>query len=170
VGVALAGVGVAIETAALHALPWVPLVLAVSFALYGIVRKGAPVDASTGLLIECVILFIPAAILVAGLQQVSRSHFGHSAVLTFFLVIAGPATVAPLAAFAFAARRLPLSVVGVLQFISPTLQFLCGLFEGESIGPASILAFAFIWTGVGVFLYGVLRPRAARTQAPPLRA
>jgi chloramphenicol-sensitive protein RarD len=170
-GVALAAAGVALQAAALKALPVVPLTLAVSFAAYGVVRKRVPVDAAAGLLVECVILFVPAAVLVAVLEARGLGHFGHGSVLTLLLVLAGPATVLPLTAFAFAARRLPLSVVGVLQFISPTLQFCCGLLEGERLGPAALLSFAFIWSGVAVFLYGLGRRATDPTpSAAPAKA
>jgi len=157
IGVALAVVGVAVQAVALGALPWIPIALALSFASYGAVRKRAVADAQTGLLIECVILAVPALLYVGSLAAKGTGHFGHMPLLTLLLFLAGPATVGPLAAFAFAARRLPFSTVGFLQFLTPTLQFFCGLALGERLAPLSLLAFAFIWAGVAVFAWGLFR-------------
>ena len=88
------------------------------------------------------------------LQASGAGHFGRGAAVTILLMLAGPATVVPLALFAWSARRLPLSAVGFLQFIAPTLQFLVGLAFGEPFTPMRALSFAFIWLGVGVFAFG----------------
>jgi len=167
IGVALAAAGVLVQALALHALPFVPLVLAFSFGGYGAVRKFDRADAQTGLFVECVFLLIPALILLAVLGSRGALHFGHGAAVSLLLVLAGPATVLPLAAFAFAARRLPLSMIGALQYLSPTLQFLCGLALGERLRPATVLAFSLIWAGVVVFSVGAVQDarRGAHKQA-----
>jgi chloramphenicol-sensitive protein RarD len=154
IGVALAAIGVGVQALALGAVPWIPLVLAFSFASYGAVRKHADVDAATGLLVECLVLAPPALILVAALGFSGAGHFGRAPTLTALLILAGPLTVAPLTAFAFAARRLPLGLIGFLQFISPTLQFACGVYLGERLAPSNLLAFGFIWAGVATFVLG----------------
>jgi chloramphenicol-sensitive protein RarD len=154
IGVGLASVGVAVQALALHAAPWIPIALALSFGGYGVVRKTAATDAQTGLLVECLILAVPAAAMMAVLEAHGQARFGHAPLSSAMLFVSGPATVAPLAAFAFAARRLPLSSVGFLQFITPTLQFLCGLWLGERLAPLSLLAFAFIWAGALAFAWG----------------
>jgi chloramphenicol-sensitive protein RarD len=164
-GFVLAAIGVGIQAVALRALPWIPLALAVSFGSYGAVRKWAQADARTGLLIECVLLFFPAVIVLWLQHRTGHSHFGRAPGLTLLLFLAGPATVAPLVAFAFAARRLPLSVVGFMQFLTPTLQFCCGLLLGESLSAGSLAAFAFIWAGVAVFAWGAFFPRSSATRA-----
>ncbi len=157
IAVGLAAVGVAIQTAALGQIPAISLSLATTFCIYAILRKRAKADAQTGLFIECVYLTIPALLYVLHLQASGAGHFGAGAAVTILLMLAGPATVVPLALFAWSARRLPLSAVGCLQFIAPTLQFLVGLAFGEPITPMRALSFAFIWLGVGVFAFGAWR-------------
>lgn len=154
--IALATVGVIIQGLALGEFPWVSLVLAFSFAGYGIVRKQAKADAQTGLLVECLILAVPAVIFAAWTVAHGQGVFGRSLGPTLLLLLCGPATVVPLALFAFAARRLPLTIVGFLQFIAPTLQFMVGLWQGEAMTPMRALSFVFIWAGVGVFALGAI--------------
>jgi chloramphenicol-sensitive protein RarD len=157
IAVGLAAVGVAVQTAALGQVPAISLSLATTFCIYAILRKRAKADAQTGLFIECVYLTIPALLYVLHLQASGAGHFGAGAAVTILLMLAGPATVVPLALFAWSARRLPLSAVGFLQFIAPTLQFLVGLAFGEPFTPMRALSFAFIWLGVGVFAFGAWR-------------
>jgi chloramphenicol-sensitive protein RarD len=151
VAIALAAVGVVLQGVASHAAPWIPLILAFSFCAYGLVRKTAAVSAQTGLLVECVYLAIPALAYVLWLSAGGHGVFGKAPAPTLLLLLCGPATVVPLALFAFAARRLPLTLVGFLQFIAPTLQFFCGLSAGETLSPVAAISFAFIWAGVAVF-------------------
>lgn len=158
-----AGVGVALQAAAAGAVPWVALALAFSFCGYAVVRKRASAPAQTGLFVECLILAVPAAAFVAWSLAHGVGSFGHRADTSWLLFLCGPATVAPLACFAIAARRLPLTVLGLLQFISPTLQFMVGAADGEPLTPLRLLSFAFIWAGVAVFAAAaVLRGRAER--------
>ncbi len=162
-GLAAAGVGV--QTAALGAVPWVSLALALSFCAYGIVRKRARAPAQAGLAAECAILFIPA---VAALAWMAAQPGGEVALLrgpdtAALLLACGPATVAPLACFAIAARRLPLTTLGFLQFVGPTIQFGVGVANGESLTPLRLASFALIWAGVAVFVGAALwRGRAER--------
>lgn len=154
IAMALAAVGVLIQGLALGEVPWVSLVLAFSFCGYGVVRKQAAVSAQTGLLVECLLLVIPAIAYAAFLTHAGQGVFGKHTTPTLLLIACGPATVVPLALFAFAARRLPLTLVGFLQFIAPTLQFGVGVLAGELLTPARILSFVFIWAGVAVFAFG----------------
>ena len=108
IAIALAAIGVALQGLALGEFPWVSVVLALSFCGYGIVRKKAAVEAQVGLLGECLILFVPALAYTLWLTQHGHSVFGATPAATGLLILCGPATVAPLALFAFAARRLPL--------------------------------------------------------------
>ena len=151
VALTLATIGVLAQAVALGAPPWVALVLAGSFAGYGAVRKQAQADAQGGLLIECLILSPFAVGLLVWLAQHGSLKFGQGIDITLLLLTCGPVTVAPLALFAFAARRLPFNVVGFIQFITPTLQFACGLWQGERLTWQSLVAFAFIWAGALVF-------------------
>jgi chloramphenicol-sensitive protein RarD len=157
VAVALATVGVSILTFAGGAFPWVSLVLAGTFAAYGLLRKLAPVDAIEGLFVET-LLVAPVAIALV----VFREHGGHGAlarggaVQGLLLAAAGPITAVPLLFFAAAARRLPLTTLGFFQYVSPTLQFLCAvLLYGEKLTSAHIATFAFIWVGLCIFSIGM---------------
>lgn len=167
IAMSLAAVGVCVQALSLGAVPLVSLGLAVSFCAYGVVRKRVAAPAQAGLFAECLILFLPALAFLAW----STSHGGEVSVargagLWAMLLACGPATVAPLALFALAARRLPLTVLGFLQFISPTLQFAVGVMDGEALSPLALLSFVFIWSGVAVCVGAVLlRARAARRTA-----
>ena len=171
--IALAGFGVALQAAALGALPWVSLVLAISFCGYGVVRKRAAAPAQTGLFVECLILSVPAAIFAGWLLAHHGGVFARRVDASWLLSLCGPATVAPLACFAIAARRLPLTSLGFLQFISPTLQFAVGVYNGESLTSLRAMSFAFIWGGVVVFavaalVRGLAERRAARRSSEVL--
>jgi len=157
VAIGLAAVGVAIQTIALGHLPIVSLGLALSFCVYAILRKQVKADAQTGLFIECAYLALPGLLYVLSLQVSGQGRFGSGAGVSMLLALAGPATVVPLALFAWSARRLPLSAVGFLQFIAPTLQFALGVSFGEPFTALRALSFLFIWLGVATFAYGAWR-------------
>lgn len=164
---ALAAVGVALQAAALGGVPWISLTLAVSFAGYGIVRKRAAADAQTGLFVECALLLAPALGYIAWLSAHGHASFGSSPAATVILLLGGPATALPLFLFAVGARGLPLTLVGFLQFLSPTLQFALGLEGGERLSPLGLVAFGFIWAGVAVFVGASLVRARPRRGAPP---
>lgn len=141
--------------------PWISLVLAVSFAIYGVVRKRVNIGAIPGLLIETLILLAPAAAYLLLLANNGTAVFGGSDIpLTLLLVMAGPLTVLPLLCFAVAAKKLQLATVGILQFIAPTLHFGCALYFGETFTPAHAICFGCIWIAVALFSYDALRQRA----------
>ncbi len=165
IAMALAAVGVALQGLALGEFPWLSLVLAVSFCGYGLVRKTAAVEAQTGLLVECLILAVPAAAYAFWLAHSGHGVFGRSLGSTAVLMLGGPATVVPLALFAFSARRMPLSALGFLQFIGPTLQFFIGVENGEVMTPLRAFSFVFIWAGVAVFAFAAWRKFRAQRQA-----
>ena len=166
VAIALAAAGVVLQGLALGAFPWVSVVLALSFGGYGVVRKAAKVEALAGLLVECLILFLPAAAYAAWLQESGRAVFGVRWDASLLLALGGPATVGPLALFTFAARRLRLSTVAFVQFITPTLQFVVGIEAGEALTPLRTLAFALIWAGVAVFALAPWLGRRHGLRAP----
>jgi chloramphenicol-sensitive protein RarD len=155
--IGLALVGVVIQALALGHLPYVSLVLAVSFGSYGVVRKRISADALPGLFIECLILGVPALAYIAWLQHSGGGHFANGLAVTAWLIFSGPVTAVPLALFAWAARRMPLSTMGFLQFLAPTIAFGIGVAEGEAFTPLRALSFAFIWCGAAVFVYGLWR-------------
>ena len=167
IAIVLAAIGVAVQTIAHGGLPLAALGMATSFCLYGIIKKQVPVDATTGLFFECAVLALPA--LAYGLWIQSSGH-GHMAqpLAGALMAVAGPATVAPLVTFAWAARRMSLSSLGFIQFISPTTQFVLGVAFGEPLPPLSLLAFAFIWSGVAVYALSAWR-KTRGAGAPSVR-
>lgn len=165
--IALTAIGVAVQGVALGHLPYIALVLAASFGAYGIVRKKVAAEAVAGLFVECLVLILPALLYVAWLEGHGHGHFLAAPAATFWLVAAGPITAVPLALFSWAARRMPLSSLGFLQFIGPSMSFFIGVAEGEVFTPLRALSFAFIWLGAAVFVYGVWRKaRGLRVRAP----
>lgn len=157
VAIGLALVGVVFQAVALGHLPWVSLVLAFSFAGYGVVRKQVAADAQTGLLVECLLLGLPSLGFIVWLESSGQGHFTQDVPTALSLIASGPITAAPLVLFAWAARRIPLSAMGFLQFIAPTISFVIGLSQGEAFTTARAISFAFIWCGAAVFLYGAWR-------------
>jgi chloramphenicol-sensitive protein RarD len=155
--IVLAGLGVAAQTFALGHLPFIALGLAVSFTLYGLIRKQVTVDAQSGLFIECLALLFPAVGYILWLQAGGAGHFLTGPKPMLLLMLAGPATVAPLALFVWSARRLPLSAIAFMQFIGPTLQFFLGVEGGEPLTPLRIASFGLIWAGVALFAHGAWR-------------
>lgn len=160
--VVLAVIGVAVQAWALGRLPWVSLVLAVSFCAYGVVRKQVNADAQTGLFIECAVLLGPALAYGVWLERHGVSHFGRGEPATPWLVAAGIVTAVSLLLFAWAARRISLSALGFLQFIAPSITFVLGIVQGEPLTALRGLSFALIWTSAAVFLWSAWR-RARRT-------
>ncbi|WP_374574896.1 EamA family transporter RarD [Phenylobacterium sp.] len=156
--IGLAVVGVVLQTAALGHLPIISLTLAVSFLGYGLVRKQVAAEAQTGLFIECLALAPFAAGLIFWLEAGGgHGHFLTNPAAAAWMVACGPLTAAPLVLFAWSARRMPLSAIGFLQFIAPSITFFMGLAEGEAFTPLRAVSFAFIWAGAAVFALGAWR-------------
>jgi len=167
IAMVIAAVGVVVQALALGHLPWMSIALAISFGGYGIVRKRVNADAQTGLFVECVLLFLPALAYVAWLQASGHGHFGQSVTTTAWLIASGPITAAPLALFAWAARRMPLSTMGFLQFLAPTISFAIGVLEGEAFTPLRAVSFVFIWAGAGVYAFGAWKKARALKHPTP---
>lgn len=155
VAVALAACGVLWLTFNYGSFPWIALALAGSFALYGLIRRQAQVDAVAGLGVENLYLLVPAALLLGWLELEGGGGFadlrwGWGGNL--LLVLGGALTALPLIGFAYAVRRVSLSTVGLLQYLAPTLQLLCGVVVfGEPFGRDRAIGFAVIWAGLLVF-------------------
>ena len=151
--VAFAAAGVVWLTVAAGGLPWVALVLASSFAVYGLIRKLIPVGAVPGLAVETLLVAPFAIAWLAWLEKSGAGAFGGASVaVTALLVGSGLVTALPLALFATGARLIPYSVVGVIQYIGPSMQLLLGLtLYGEPFPPARAAGFVLIWTGLAVF-------------------
>lgn len=166
IAIVLATIGVGVQTVALGHLPLISLGLGISFCAYGVIRKQVKADAQTGLFFECAYLSLPGLAYVLWLQSTGAGHFLGGWNIALLLLAAGPATVAPLALFAWSARRLSLTALGFLQFVAPTLQFFVGLALGEAFTPMRALSFAFIWAGVAVFAWGAWQASRRAVVAP----
>ena len=152
-------------TIAAGELPWIALVIALSFGGYGMLRKIAPVGAVAGLTVETLLLFPLACAYLAFSGLTGGLAFGSGGRgRDLLLVLAGPLTVLPLLLFTGAARRLPLSVLGLLQYLTPTIQFGVGAFVyGERLAGPRVVGFGCIWTGLALLIVRNLRraPRIA---------
>lgn len=148
----LAAIGVAYLTVSGGQFPVIAISLALLFTAYGVIRKQVAVGAMPGLFIETVILFPFSLAWLAWLIQGGSAAFpaaGWS--MSLLLVLAGPLTVLPLLFFAVGARLLPLSIVGFMQYIAPSLQFIVGISLGEQLTVPHLVCFGFIWTAIAVF-------------------
>jgi chloramphenicol-sensitive protein RarD len=167
--VALAGAGVLWLTVQYGQPPWIALGLALSFAAYGLIRKIVAIDSVSGLGIESVYLFGPALAIVLWGEAHGQGGFGDEwgVVLSLLLVVGGALTALPLIGFAYAVRRVPLSAVGLLQYIAPTLQLLIGvLVFGEAFDRDRAVGFALIWIALAVFAADGVRRSRRRRPAP----
>jgi chloramphenicol-sensitive protein RarD len=151
--VALAAVGVAYLTVLAGRPPWIALVLAVSFGTYGLIRKLVNVSAVPGLATETLLLLPFAAAFLAWSAWQGSGAFGHVGIgLNAMLVALGLVTALPLALFAFGARLIPYSTIGLVQYIGPTLQFLIGVFVFmEPFSRERAVGFVLIWIGLAVY-------------------
>ncbi len=152
--VLLATSGVLVQLWQFGSLPVIGLGLALSFALYGLVRKKIQVDAQSGMLIETAWLFPLAAIYLFGFADSATSHLSANPLsLNLKLIAAGIITTIPLMLFAAACARLRLSTVGFFQYLGPTLMFLLAvLFYGEQLTPDKMVTFGFIWLALALFI------------------
>ncbi|CAB5689313.1 putative chloramphenical resistance permease RarD [Aeromonas hydrophila] len=165
--VGLAAIGVAIQIIAFGSLPWIALVLASSFAIYGLIRKKLALDALTGLLIETLIMLPPAAIYLWGIADSPTSHLTQNDWhLNLLLIAAGAVTTAPLLCFTAAATRLKLSTLGFFQYIGPSLMFILAVtLYGEALVLDKMVTFAFIWSALVLFSLDGLRSGKRRQAA-----
>ncbi|KKB37576.1 EamA family transporter RarD [Bacillus thermotolerans] len=151
--VILAAAGVLVLTVSYGQLPWVSLGLAVTFALYGLMKKTIQLEAASGLMLETLIV-TPAAVLfliyLSSKEQLAL--FSVSTATDLLLIAGGAVTALPLLLFAEGAPKIPLSMIGILQYITPTMTLFLGLFAyHEPFSSVQLLAFAFIWTALIVF-------------------
>lgn len=164
--VGLAALGVAQQVWQVGSLPWVSLVLALTFGFYGLIRKQAPVAALPGLVVETWLL-LPVALVWLALHPAAMSSQADfwSDSQALWLAAAGPITLIPLVCFNAAARHLPYTTLGFLQYIAPTLVLLQAIFLfDEHFAPSTLMAFAFIWAGLAVYSVDIwlnLRKRKA---------
>lgn len=160
--IGIATFAVAIQAVGLGEVPWLALSLAFSFGIYGYLRKTIPVSSSTGLFAETAVLFLPALAYIGytlGADGVGpHGDVGQLALL----FVTGLASVVALVTFAYGAQRLPLSLVGMFQYIAPSLQFILAVTVlGEELNPLRLLSFALIWVSIMVFSWDSYRRRSA---------
>ena len=167
--VVLATTGVLVLTMSGDQVPWVALFLAISFTVYAVIRKRVVIGGMPGLFVETLLLMPMALAWVAYISASGRIVFAsQDPSLTLWLCVAGPLTALPLLCFALAARRLPLTVIGFMQFLAPTIQFGTGVYYGEQLTTAHLVCFGFIWVAVAVFSLDTLRSGTRRpSQALP---
>lgn len=151
--VGLAAAGVLYLTVTYGRLPWIALSLAFSFGIYGLVKKLAPLGSLYGLTLETALVFPLALIYLLFVQTTGTGAFLHEGALTDILLIGtGIVTSIPLLMFASAARQIPLTMIGVLQYIAPTLQFLIGIFlYHEPFDRSRLIGFSMVWLALIIF-------------------
>ncbi|RUV44450.1 MAG: EamA family transporter RarD [Mesorhizobium sp.] len=169
--VALAAIAVTVLTVEAGKLPWVSLALAFSFAAYGFFRKTLPIGPSQGFLLEVLLLSVPALCYIAYLIAAGQDHFiSSTGADTALLIGCGPVTAVPLLLFAFGARLLRLSTIGIMQYIAPTMVFLIAvLIFDEPFGSTQAIAFALIWTALAMYSWSMFRGREVRQAGPATR-
>ncbi len=165
VAVTIACASVLYLTLSLHRVPWIALMLALSFGAYGLLRKLLPVDALTGLLVETMLLLPAAAVFLLVLARRDAGALGaQGATVTVLLLLSGAWTAIPLLCFVGAARRLTLTAVGFFQYLAPSGQFVLAVIAwNEPFSRAQLLSFCGIWAALALVSVDALRrARAAR--------
>lgn len=172
VAIAMVTAGVVYLTVTFGQLPWISLVLAVTFGFYGLLKKIAPLGALHGITLETAVLTIPSLAYLFIVNANGTGTFGHSTpLLDFLLVLSGPVTAIPLLLFATGARRIPLTTIGLLQYIAPTLQFLLGvLVFHEPFDQTRLIGFMIIWLALVLFSVENLLARRRTPSTAPIPA
>lgn len=165
----LAGSGVLYMTISIGELPWIALILAFSFGFYGMIKKIAPLSSLQGLTLETVILLLPALVYLIQAENSGVGAFTHQGLfIDFLIVLAGIITTIPLLLFASAAKKIPLSYIGVLQYIAPTIQFLLGvLVFKESFSVNQFIGFSAVWIALIIFGLNSFASYRAKSISPP---
>lgn len=172
VAIAMVTAGVVYLTITFGQLPWISLLLAVTFGFYGLLKKIAPLGALHGITLETAVLTIPSLVYLFIVNANGTGTFGHSTpLLDFLLVLSGPVTAIPLLLFATGARRIPLTTIGLLQYIAPTLQFLLGvLVFHEPFDQSRLIGFMIIWLALVLFSVENLLARRRTPSTAPIPA
>lgn len=161
VAIGIATIAVGILTVDYGRLPWIAMLLAFSFAAYGFLKKKAGVGAVEAFAIETATLVLPAVAYLVFRESAGVATFGH--VIWWksaLLALSGAITAVPLLLFAGAANRIPLSTLGIVQYVSPTLQFACGvLVFREAMPPSRWVGFGLVWTALAIFVLDSARKR-----------
>ncbi|WP_304453283.1 EamA family transporter RarD [Nocardiopsis sp. YSL2] len=167
IAVGLGALAVVVMTVAYGSAPWLSLLMASSFAAYGAVKKYVDLDGMRSLTVETLIMFLPALGFVLYLEfGGSGTMFSVSPGHTALLIGGGFVTALPLLLFGMAAQRVPLSIIGILQYIAPTMIFLVGwLVQGEEMPPSRWIGFAIVWSALCVFAFDQIRGARSRAAA-----
>ncbi len=156
VAIAFAVLGVLYLTFYYGRFPWIAMVLAVTFAIYGLLHKQNPLGALDGLCLETAVFFVPCLVLLLGLEyvQVQGGSFGHIGLYgSLLLAGAGIITTIPLLLFGYAAHKIPLSTLGLLQYMAPSINLILGVFVyGEDFSRQRMFGFLLIWVGLALYL------------------
>jgi len=157
--IAFAVVAVTILTVKAGGLPWVSLTLAGSFGLYGFFRKTLPIGPTQGFMLEVMLLSIPAIAIILWTMSQGTSHFGPTGAGDIgLLLLAGPVTAFPLILYAFGAKALRYTTIGIVQYLTPTLIFLAAVFAfGEPFSHWQLIAFIFIWSALALYTLSLFR-------------
>lgn len=168
ISVLLAAMGVFYLSLAYGAVPWMALALAFSFGMYGLVKKVATLNAIQGLLLETTILLPPALAYLLYCQLTGQGTLiNHSAALSMLLLLSGLVSMSPLLLFAFAAQRIPLSRLGILQYITPTMQLLLGIWlYHEPFNQSSLIGYGVVWAALLIFAVDGLIGRSCAIRNP----
>jgi chloramphenicol-sensitive protein RarD len=168
--VGLAALGVLYLTLQYGSLPWIALGLAFSFGMYGLIKKIAPLGSLHGLSLETGIIFIPALLYLLYAESQGNGSFGHLGLnVTLLLALAGVITALPLLLFGLAARSIPLTMLGILQYIAPTVQFLLGIFlYQEPFTATRLVGFSIIWLALLIFTVEGMYERRKRIASAPI--
>lgn len=167
VAVVLASVAIVVLTFSYGSVPWLALVIAVSWSMYGWMKKQVPLSPLESMSAETLVLLIPAILTVSLLSGHANSvlHTGTNGQLAL-VALTGVATIVPLTLFAFAASRVPLTVLGPMQYSVPTINFLLGwLLYGEALPLSRLIGFSLVWAGLAIVTVDTLR-RARRLDPP----
>ncbi len=163
--VGLAALGVLNQVITVGEPPILALFLAISFTAYAYIRKTIAVDGRVGLFWETVLIAIPSLPALIFLEYSGGGHFFDGWRQAALLIMTGPMTVAPLLLFILGARGLSLAVIGVAQFLAPSIQFAVGIATGEAFGAANAITFGLIWLGLAVFVFDLIRYEAKRRRS-----
>ena len=160
IAILFASIGVLILTFSTGVFPWISITLAASFTVYGVIRKKIAVGAMPGLFIETIIICPCAFYYFFFITNSGFTFFTNNDIsMIILLLFAGPITVIPLLCIAIALKKLRLTTVGMMQFLSPSMQFIVAVIYGEKLTQANMLCFGFIWLAIAVFIYDAVKVR-----------
>ncbi len=161
--IAIAAAGVVLMVLVYGSFPFIPLALAASFGVYGLLKKKVALDSMAGLTVETLITAPFALAFLSYLNIGGSGAFGSTAVTTVILMLSGLVTAVPLLLFAEGAKQVKLSTMGFLQYISPTISLIIGIFiYNERLTQVNLIGFCFIWAALAVYSYSLLRPVRAK--------